>query len=129
MRLRCHLRVRQYFPNQPHSFSDRRRSQGDARQGPAAVYAIVCRCSGLCWLWWQEPVGVSPECVLDCRPRRIEALVVNEFGNEIRACFQRLAGASLGELGEEFAALRVACLDEFDCLTLDVGEFFGPALL
>ena len=58
-----------------------------------------------------------------------EALVANEFGNEIRACFQRLARASLGELGEEFAALRVACLDEFDRLTLDVGEFFGPALL
>jgi hypothetical protein len=52
-----------------------------------------------------------------------------EFGNEIRADFQCLAGASLCELGEEFAALRIACPHEFDRLTLDVGEFFGPALL
>ena len=46
-----------------------------------------------------------------------------EFGNETCTRFQCLAGASLGELGEEFAALRIACLDEFDRLTLDVGEF------
>jgi hypothetical protein len=76
---------------------------------------------------------VSPEYVLGCRPRRMAALVGRhfavKFGNEIRAGFQRLAGASLGELGEKFAALRIACLDEFDRLTLDVGEFFGPALL
>ena len=52
-----------------------------------------------------------------------------EFGNEICTCFQCLAGALLGELSEEFAALRIACLDEFDGLALDVGEFFGPALL
>jgi hypothetical protein len=74
-----------------------------------------------------------PEYVLGCRPRRMEALVGRrfavEFGNEIRAGFQCLAGASLGELGEKFAALRIACLDEFNRLTLDVGEFLGPALL
>jgi hypothetical protein len=52
-----------------------------------------------------------------------------EFGNEVRACFQCLGGASLGELREEFAALRITCLDEFGRLTLDVGEFFGPASL
>jgi len=52
-----------------------------------------------------------------------------EFGSEICTCFQCLAGALLGELSEEFAALRIACLDEFDRLALDVGEFFGPALL
>jgi hypothetical protein len=52
-----------------------------------------------------------------------------EFGNEISAGFQCLAGASLRELGEEFAALRITCLDEFDRLTLDVGELLGPALL
>jgi hypothetical protein len=61
---------------------------------------------------------VSPEYVLGCRPRRMAALVGRhfavKFGNEIRAGFQRLAGASLGELGEKFAALRIACLDEFD---------------
>ena len=69
----------------------------------------------------------------DSRPYRMEALVERhfgvEFGKEISAGFQCLAGASLGELGEEFAALRIACLDEFDRLTLDVGEFLGPALL
>jgi hypothetical protein len=52
-----------------------------------------------------------------------------EFGNEICTCFQCLAGALLGELSEEFAALRIACLDEFDRLALDVWEFFGPASL
>jgi hypothetical protein len=62
------------------------------------------------------------------RSARREAFAV-EFGNEIRADFQCLAGASLCELGEEFAALRIACPHEFDRLTLDVGEFFGPALL
>jgi hypothetical protein len=63
----------------------------------------------------------------------MEALVAKdirvEFGNEIRACFQRLAGASLGELAEECAALPVACLNESDRLTIDVGELFGPAFL
>ena len=71
--------------------------------------------------------------MLGCRPRRMEPLGVRhfavEFGNEIRADFQCLTGASLCELGEEFAALRIACPDESNRLTLDVGEFFGPALL
>ena len=70
---------------------------------------------------------MSPEYVLGCRPRRMEALggrrFAVEFGSEIRADFQRLTGASLCELGEEFAALRIACPDEFNCLTLDVREF------
>ena len=76
---------------------------------------------------------MSPSMCWDCRPRRMEALVGRhfavEFGNEIHAGFQCLAGASLGEFGEKFAALHIACLDEFNRLTLDVGEFFGPPLL
>ena len=55
---------------------------------------------------------MAPEYVLGCRPRRMEALggrhFAVEFGNEIRADLQCFAGASLCELGEEFAALRIA---------------------
>jgi hypothetical protein len=55
----------------------------------------------------------------------MEALVERhfgfEFGKEISTGFQCLAGASLGELGEEFAALRIARFDQFEGLTLDVG--------
>src|SRR6188472_864047 len=70
---------------------------------------------------------------VDCRLCYMEALVERhfgvEFGNEIRTDFQCLTGASLGEFGEEFAAFRIACLDQCDRLTLDVGELFGPTLL
>jgi hypothetical protein len=62
---------------------------------------------------------------VDCRSCRMEALVERhfgfEFGKEISTGFQCLAGASLGELGEEFAALRIARFDQFEGLTLDVG--------
>jgi hypothetical protein len=64
-----------------------------------------------------------------CSRTHTEALIKSHLGNQIAAGFQCLAGASLGESGEEFAALRIAGLDVFGRVTLDVGEFFDPALL